>query len=647
MRMKISWRVGLLALLLLAFFLRVYRLTEIPPGLYYDEAAHGLDALGVWEGRLFVFFPTANGHEPLFTYLVAAFVRVLEHSLWAVRLPAAMLGVLAVAATFALGRRLLGPWPALFAAGVIAVTFWTLSLSRIGYRANALPVLLPLWLLSFWHCRDRRDLAPYLLAGGLLALTQYTYTAARFIPFLALVLAWDWRQHLDRRGLLGGGFVAAILVLPLGLAILSDPDAGTERIRDAWLFGRSEPWRLLWQQILDHVAMFGVRGDPLWIHNWPLRSPVAWPLALLFWGMVVFGWRQPATRTLLWTGLILIWPGVLAVSNNPASPDHLRVIELAAPTFLLAGGALGWLSQRSGKPWLIGGLALVLWLYDGGQSWLDYQRWGQARETYEQFDADMTRIARKVVEDPETMFILPLSADWREFEPGHHWTIDYLAHGSNNYYAATVPFDPPALDYEQVALVKWLAGMHLSADPQRAIEGELNLFGYAKVDEETENTFQLEHYQLRGEPVHPYRFATLHHYAGGLTIQEVNLFVRAPSEPATSQPPPILAEVQWASEQPYADSLSVSLRLLDATGNSVGQVDSELWSDLGELAPKWRTPEASRLFLELETPPLDNGPYTVLLLPYETTSLAPLAPLAETKEYQIGQFEPSIELSNP
>lgn len=644
--MNVVWRVGLLAVLLLAFFLRVFQLTEIPPGLYYDEAAHGLDALGIWEGRLFVFFPTANGHEPLFTYLVAGFVRVLGHTILAVRLPAAMLGVLAVAATFALGRRLLGPWPALLAAGLVAVTFWTLSLSRIGYRANALPVLLPLWLLSFWHCRNRRTLGPYLLAGLLLGLTQYTYTAARFIPFLALILAWDWRQQLDRRGLLWGGVVAALTVVPLGIAILNDPDAGTERIRDAWLFARPEPWRLLWQQIFDHLAMFGLRGDPLWIHNWPLRPPVAWPLALLFWGMVVAGWRQPATRALLWTVAILLWPGILAVSNNPASPDHLRVIEVAAPAFLLIAAALHWLAQRTSKPMLIGSLALVLWLYDGGQSWFDYQRWGRAREAYEQFDADMSRIARKVVEMPTTMFILPLSADWREFEPGHHWTIDYLAAGSNNYYAATVPFDLPALDYEHVALVRWLAGMHLSADPQRALEGELNLLGYTKVGEEIENTFQLEHYQLRGEPVHPYRFAAEHTYAGGLTIREVNLFVREPSEP-TAQVSPILAEVNWASEQPYEDSLSVSLRLLDAAGNTVGQVDSELWNDLGESAPRWRTPEASRIFLSLETPPLDQGPYTVQLLPYETSSLLPLAPLVGAENYHIGQFEPALESTNP
>jgi 4-amino-4-deoxy-L-arabinose transferase-like glycosyltransferase len=199
---SILHRYALLLLLLCAFWVRVADLSNAPPGLYYDEAAHGLDALRVWQGELYIFFPTANGHEPLFTYLVAAFVRILGNTILAIRLPAAMLGVLAVAACYALGRRLVGPWQALFAAALVAVTFWTMALSRIGYRANALPVFFLLWLLSFWACRGRHELRPYLVCGLLLGLMQYTYTAARFVPLLALILAWDWRKALDRRGLL-------------------------------------------------------------------------------------------------------------------------------------------------------------------------------------------------------------------------------------------------------------------------------------------------------------------------------------------------------------------------------------------------------------------------------------------------------------
>lgn len=633
MRIKQAWRVALLAVLLLAFFLRVYRLDAAPPGLYYDEAAHGLEALQIWQGRLYLFFPTANGHEPLFTYIVAPFVRVLGNTILALRLPAAMFGVLAVAACFALGRRLIGPWPAIFATALIAITLWTVALSRIGYRANTLPVLFPLWLLAFWRCHDRRDWQAYFLAGLLLGLTQYTYTAARFIPILALILAFDWRRQLTRRGLWISAVTAAVVVLPLALAILGNLDAGSERIRDAWLFSRPQPLALLWWQLRDHLLMFGFTGDPLWIHNIPLRTPVILPLALLFWLAVMTTWRQAALRTLTLSVGVLLWPGILAVSNNPAPPDHLRIIEVATPVFLLVAAGLQQVTRQ--RAILAVPLALALILYDGGRSWLDYSHWSTARETYEQFDADMTRLAKKIEDHPDLFYIIPLSPDWHEFEPGKHWTIEYLAGYPANYAAVTVPYVLPQIHAEHVALVKWQAGMHLSADPQRTLEGQLKLLGYTKVSDEVENTFLLEYYEQTNRQPIVFRFAPQEQFEGGLTINEVNLYL---TPAADGKAAALNAELAWESPGPYDEALSVSLRIQNAAGAVVAQVDSWLWNDLGETAEKWRRADSSRLFLEVDAGALEPGIYSLTLLPYYTASLAPLARQNGGADYGVGEF---------
>ena len=111
-------------------------------------------------------------------------------------------------------------------AGFIAVTFWTVSLSRIAYRANLFLALFPIWLLLFWRCRNRTDLRPYLLAGLALGGMQYTYIAARFAPLLLIVLAVDWRIARFWPGegtpLLTGGVVAA----PLALSFYLNPVSG-------------------------------------------------------------------------------------------------------------------------------------------------------------------------------------------------------------------------------------------------------------------------------------------------------------------------------------------------------------------------------------------------------------------------------------
>ena len=106
-------------------------------------------------------------------------------------------------------------------AGLVAVTFWTVALSCISYRANTLLVLFPLWLLCFWRGRDPNRLAPYLLAGLMLGLTQYTYTASRFIPILAVICGVPLAEAARGSAAARGAGVVALVAAP---ALLGDSD---------------------------------------------------------------------------------------------------------------------------------------------------------------------------------------------------------------------------------------------------------------------------------------------------------------------------------------------------------------------------------------------------------------------------------------
>ena len=130
----------LLLLTLAGAALRFYELGQWPHGLYQDEAFNGLDALNVIAGDRPLYFPANNGREPFYIYLVSLSVAVLGRSPLAERLPAGVIGTLLIPAVYALGatvyHRRLGLW----AAAVVAFTFWPLALSRIGLRAGALPL---------------------------------------------------------------------------------------------------------------------------------------------------------------------------------------------------------------------------------------------------------------------------------------------------------------------------------------------------------------------------------------------------------------------------------------------------------------------------------------------------------------------------
>ena len=62
-------------ILLLAIFFRFYKLDSLPPGLFPDEAANGLDIFGILERQDYrVVYNTNGSREALFFYMQAVFV---------------------------------------------------------------------------------------------------------------------------------------------------------------------------------------------------------------------------------------------------------------------------------------------------------------------------------------------------------------------------------------------------------------------------------------------------------------------------------------------------------------------------------------------------------------------------------------------
>ena len=109
-RLRLKWvaRGILLVLALAVVMLRFQRLSELPPGLDYDEGAHGVDALSVLRGEHAVFFPESHGREGLIIYAIALTTSLLGRTILAVRLPTALASAGTVFVVFWLGGCSLG-----------------------------------------------------------------------------------------------------------------------------------------------------------------------------------------------------------------------------------------------------------------------------------------------------------------------------------------------------------------------------------------------------------------------------------------------------------------------------------------------------------------------------------------------------------
>ncbi|HXV42856.1 MAG TPA: hypothetical protein VEC96_07325, partial [Anaerolineae bacterium] len=198
----------LLFILLLAAFLRLWQLPALPPGLNFDEAGSGVAAVEILSGSPKLWWQLGGGQEPFWPYLAALSTAVLGNIPLALRLPAALIGILSVAAVYPLllaldlGRaeqhRRDSQLIALLTVLGLALSGWYLHFSRLGFRAILLPLFSTLAFYFFWrslkstfhvshftyHVLPNSQFASLVLASLFTALAIYSYLAARLLPFI-------------------------------------------------------------------------------------------------------------------------------------------------------------------------------------------------------------------------------------------------------------------------------------------------------------------------------------------------------------------------------------------------------------------------------------------------------------------------------
>ena len=229
--MKIKPALLVYCFVLIGAFLRVHRLAEFPPALFWDEGYDGFDALRIAQNFVHsIFFEGNNGREPLTIYLQAIGILLWGALPWTLRIIPAIIGIVTIPITYRLGAEIFeGDARAkiigVLAAGMLAVSFWHVDLSRLSLRVISFPLFNALTVWLFWRAWTRRRKIDFAIAGVALGVTLYTYLAARFLSFIligfivaALVLAIarrsEYRQIDARKILIGTSvmFAATILV---------------------------------------------------------------------------------------------------------------------------------------------------------------------------------------------------------------------------------------------------------------------------------------------------------------------------------------------------------------------------------------------------------------------------------------------------
>lgn len=239
----------LVIILILASFLRLYKITKVPVSLFGDELDVGYHAYSILKtGRDYSgnpwplhFQSLAEWRTPLYIYASVPTVSVFGISPLGVRLPAAIFGIVGVWGMYLLVKELFNnkvkikdkllnsEFLALIAAGILAISPWHIQYSRAAFEVTQLLAFLIFGLYFFFRSLENGKWFPISIL--FLVLTPFIYSTAKlFTPMLFLFLIFFWKNELiklGRKNLIYGAFVGLVFGLPIAYSTFFE--GGTER----------------------------------------------------------------------------------------------------------------------------------------------------------------------------------------------------------------------------------------------------------------------------------------------------------------------------------------------------------------------------------------------------------------------------------
>lgn len=216
----------LVLILILAGFLRFFRLNQVPPSLNWDEVAIAYNAHSILQtgkdewGKswpLLGFESFGEYKLPVFIYATIPGIWLFGLSEIGARFMPALFGVIGVGFSYFFVKQLFkNKALALLSAFILAIDIWHLQITRVAFEAGLAQLLL---LVSIFFLYRAKTKPSSLIWSFLFAsLSVYTYNSSRvFVPlFFSAVFLFDRSLFLkNKKALLGGALIAAIFALPL------------------------------------------------------------------------------------------------------------------------------------------------------------------------------------------------------------------------------------------------------------------------------------------------------------------------------------------------------------------------------------------------------------------------------------------------
>lgn len=224
------------AILVLGFVLRFWQLGNIPPSPDWDEVALGYNAYSVMQtGRdeygkfLPVVLRSFDDYKPaLYMYLIIPAEFLFGVTVFSVRLPSLVFGMLSIVAVFFLLRELFKRNDiALLTSFILAISPWDIQFSRLGFESH-IGVACNIFMVLFFVKGLKKPV--YLSFSAIFAaLAIYAYQSEKvFTPLLLLALVIIFRKLLltvPKKYISIAVVAGLIVVLPMVSYIVTNKEA--------------------------------------------------------------------------------------------------------------------------------------------------------------------------------------------------------------------------------------------------------------------------------------------------------------------------------------------------------------------------------------------------------------------------------------
>jgi hypothetical protein len=358
-------------LLLIAAALRMWDLTQLPPGLHPQEISDIRIAEAVRQGRIEVFYNLGGeGREGLYDTLLAVTTSIIGKGTLGYHLPSVWLGMLTLALVYVIALRFFGTLAAVASMALLALGMLPVLLSREVAREASVPLLVSMLLITLAlalpvYRKRRIDTTVFAALGVLLGLGVYLHpigllTALLSMIFIAyMVLS---RQPLSRQRI---GFInfAILIMIIIAMPYLISAVRNPELAGPARLFVNGQSFSGIVKAITGGLAGVVFMGDANPAQNLPGR-----PMIDLVSGVfVVIGivtaaryWRQPRFALMLIATFTLLPPALLS-ANSPNFLAYAGILPLIALYFGLGiCTLLNGLTGRALQGAYVGLVALLL-----------------------------------------------------------------------------------------------------------------------------------------------------------------------------------------------------------------------------------------------------------------------------------------------